>query len=118
MGYKQYVRNVIMKWQEKATTTERKTEETLTVFLSVIRKIKIMPKYKKKPVVVDVVGQFDGTHLLQGMDFDMSGAFVRTMHENQKVYVLEGDWILPEPDGEHYYPVKDEVFKNTYELCE
>lgn len=77
-----------------------------------------MPKYRKKPVIVDVVGQFDGNMLLEGMDFDMCGAFVRTMHNNQQVYVEKGDWILPEPDGEHYYPVKDEVFQKTYELAE
>jgi hypothetical protein len=79
-----------------------------------------MAKYRKKPVIVDVVGQFDGHTLLPGMDWDEYGqsAYVTTIHENQRVYVEKGDWILPEPDGKHFYPVKDEVFKSTYELVE
>lgn len=40
---------------------------------------------------------------------------VHTMHKGQIVAVENGDWIVPEPDGEHYYPVKDEVFRDKYE---
>lgn len=36
----------------------------------------------------------------------------------QKAFLKPGDWILPEPDGEHYYPVRPEIFANTYEAVE
>jgi hypothetical protein len=26
-----------------------------------------------------------------------------------------GDYIIPEPDGEHYYPCKPDIFEKTYE---
>lgn len=42
-------------------------------------------------------------------------AFVITAHD-QKVYLKNGDWIFPEPIGDGFYPVKDEIFRNTYEV--
>ena len=42
-------------------------------------------------------------------------AHVHTMHNNQAVILEPGDWIIPEPDGIHYYPVKPAVFEATYE---
>lgn len=43
------------------------------------------------------------------------GSHLHTMHEGQIVMLQSGDWIIPEPDGEHYYPCKPDVFANTYE---
>lgn len=43
-------------------------------------------------------------------------AWVETIHKGQTVKVEEGDWIIPEPDGEHYYPCKPDIFEKTYEL--
>lgn len=40
---------------------------------------------------------------------------VHTIHNNQPVQVVKGDWIIPEPDGVHFYPCKDEIFQKTYE---
>lgn len=31
------------------------------------------------------------------------------------VIVDPGDWIIAEPDGEHYYPCKPEIFRQNYE---
>jgi hypothetical protein len=42
-------------------------------------------------------------------------AHVHTIHDNQLCTVQHGDWIVPEPDGEHFYPVKNEIFESTYE---
>jgi hypothetical protein len=39
---------------------------------------------------------------------------VHTMHNNQIVLLEVGDYIIPEPDGVHFYPCKEEVFKKTY----
>lgn len=45
-------------------------------------------------------------------------AHVHTMHDNQAVRLGLGDWVLPEPDGEHYYPVADSFFKANYEAVD
>lgn len=43
------------------------------------------------------------------------GTHVHTMHNDQSVRLEVGDWVLPEPDGEHYYPVLDSYFQENYE---
>lgn len=42
------------------------------------------------------------------------GWHVVTIH-GQKTKIIDGDWILPEPDGVHFYSCKPEVFAKTYE---
>lgn len=73
-----------------------------------------MAKFRKIPVEIDAE-QFDGINLLNGMSYDMGGAYVRTIHNNQICYVVAGDWIIPEGDGIHFYPCKNDVFIKTYE---
>ena len=84
-----------------------------------------MPKYRKKPVVVEAEQFFYDHPPINGVFYPATSgdgrtyegdAFVITIHE-QRVYLQNGDWILPEPDGEHYYPVKDEIFQATYEYA-
>lgn len=88
-----------------------------------------MAKYRKKPVVIDAE-QFlvapDGTPpRLPGMTLwddvpgeprprDGSWGFVVTIH-GQRSHVRHGDWIIPEPDGVHYYPVQPDIFSASYE---
>lgn len=82
-----------------------------------------MSQYRKKPVVVDaeqfsydrpqVCGVFYPSRSEDGKTYE-GDAFVITMH-NQRVYLQNGDWIIAEPDGEHFYPCKDDVFQATYE---
>lgn len=71
--------------------------------------------FRKKPVVVEA-NQF--THPATppyGVRTEEDGrAYVVTAHL-QKVYLEPGDWILPEPDGEHFYPVKPDIFAATYD---
>lgn len=41
---------------------------------------------------------------------------VHTIHgPGRSVQLADGDWIVPEPDGIHYYPIKDEVMKANWE---
>lgn len=40
---------------------------------------------------------------------------VHTIHQGQVVDLEDGDWVMPEADGEHYYPIKPDVFARTYE---
>lgn len=43
------------------------------------------------------------------------GWHVVTIH-GQKTKIVDGDWILPEPDGVHFYPCKPDIFAATYEI--
>jgi len=92
-----------------------------------------MAKYRKKPVVIEAVQWFPGVehpgvHLslprvtLYGRGDDGSDltyqpkdrAHVVTAHE-QVVFLEPGDWIIPEPMDNRYYPCKPDIFAATYE---
>lgn len=49
------------------------------------------------------------------VDESESAAHVHTIHAGQICLLEPGDWIVPEPDGEHYYPIKPEIFAATYD---
>jgi len=92
-------------------------------------------KYRKKSVVIEAIQWYpgiihpgvkeDNTKLLT--DFyspapgsamrDLPAYYVTTIHK-QNVYLVPGDWILPEQDGEHFYPCKPDIFEMTYEVVE
>ena len=78
-----------------------------------------MAKFRKKPVVIDAeqyTGEA-GAPLPRGVSpaFHSEGRpFVTTIHL-QTVFIEPGDWIIPEPDGIHFYPCKPEVFDATYD---
>lgn len=81
-----------------------------------------MKKFRKKPVEIEAI-QYQGQNVkgichcngrISKMCTDPL-PHVHTIHNDQKVYVKVGDWILPEPDGEHFYPVKPDIFEATYE---
>jgi hypothetical protein len=93
-----------------------------------------MAKYRKKPVVIDAI-QWNGENEIQIMDFvGKKLKYARPPHavvrerddlsaNDWRIYIptLEGemtairmDWIIKGIHGE-FYPVKDEIFKKTYE---
>lgn len=41
--------------------------------------------------------------------------FVVTAH-GQRVYLEGGEWIVKEPTGDGYYPVKPDIFEKRWEL--
>ena len=43
---------------------------------------------------------------------------VTTIYNRQSVDLEPGDWIIPEPDGEHFYLCKPDIFNKTYEQVE
>lgn len=101
-----------------------------------------MAKYRKKPVVVEATQWFkNGDHPLDG-PADQEGLVVRYFRHPDAVgdkqcekctwlminhgwvdtlegghIVCPGDWIITGVKGEHY-PIKDEIFKMTYEAVE
>ena len=79
-----------------------------------------MPRYRKKPVVIEAE-QYLGNRYVTGMCESSSctlwnNPHVHTIHNNQAVILKPGDWVIPEPDGEHFYPCKPDIFAETYEL--
>ena len=84
-----------------------------------------MAKYKSKPVFIEAEQFFRPVLSLvcsqDGVCQCEQGSgrgHLHTMHKGQTVDLENGDWIVPEPDNEHFYPIKDEVFRNKYELIE
>ena len=84
-----------------------------------------MAKYRKRPVVIEAEQYSIFEKLVKGM-CNSTGCFtsgnnrphVHTIHDNQIVNLELGDWIIPEPDGIHFYPCKPDIFDATYELTE
>lgn len=71
-------------------------------------------KFRKRPVIIEAE-QFLGrpTKGLCGC-VDIPMPHVHTIHHNQHILVEVGDWIIPEPDGKHFYPCKADIFEKTY----
>jgi len=75
-----------------------------------------MAKFRKKPVVIEAE-QFTGegpdpTEIFRRPEDDTP--YVVTVHD-QRCYIVAGDWILPEPDGVHFYPCKPDIFAASYQ---
>jgi hypothetical protein len=81
-----------------------------------------MPKYRKKPVVIEAEQYVAYGRLVRGMCNSIScytagnnEPHVHTIHAGQLVNLEIGDYVIPEPDGEHFYPCKPDIFAATYE---
>lgn len=78
-------------------------------------------QFRKKPIVIEAEQYLVGRPMPRGvcqkacLDGGWIKAHVHTMHKNQAVILEYEDWILPEPDGVHFYPCKPDVFANSYE---
>ncbi len=79
-----------------------------------------MAKFRKRPITVEAV-QFRYGESPAGIcrcPLGPGGAcdpHIHTIHQGQTVLLTDGDWIITEPDGEHFYPCKPEIFFATYE---
>jgi hypothetical protein len=78
-------------------------------------------KFRKKPVVVEATQFFVKGPLVEGVHRTPNPAsdeslnyWVETIH-GQRAYLLDGDWVITEPDGVHHYPCKPDIFRATYE---
>lgn len=76
-------------------------------------------KFRKKPIVIEATQYTHPGCECRGVEYEpetdfTSRPFVTTVHL-QKCYIEPGDWIIPEPDGVHYYPCKPDIFAATYE---
>lgn len=75
-----------------------------------------MANFIKKSVVIEAE-QYQGDPFTKGLcpHGGNGKPHVHTIHNNQIVNIEIGDWIIPEPDGEHFYPCKPDIFRATYE---
>lgn len=93
-----------------------------------------MPKFRKKPVVIEAVQWQGNTSVLQQLSVDLTGCdeVHRVDHgdricrigDNLRIRTLEGDmlaeigdWIIRGVKGE-LYPCKPDIFAETYEAVE
>lgn len=83
-----------------------------------------MTKFRKKPIVIEAEQWFDGpfnddVHLLSHEpDPVKESAYWPHVHTLEgELHVSPGDWIITGVRGEKY-PIKDSIFKETYELVE
>ena len=84
-----------------------------------------MAKFAKRPIVIEAEQYTEYGRLVRGMCNSQScytsgnnEPHVHTIHAGQIVNLEVGDWIIPEPDGMHFYPVKPDIFAATYEPVE
>lgn len=83
-----------------------------------------MAKYRKKPVIIEAEQYIEGYPIPRGMCNSVSchmtdgneKPHVHTIHNNQLVNLEFGDWVIPEPNGIHFYPCKPDIFEQTYEI--
>jgi len=85
-----------------------------------------MKKYRKKPVVIEAI-EFTTETKDQVYNFvtcNKSASFAGTSQPTLKIQTLEGimtategDWIIKGVRGE-FYPVKPDIFEETYEMVE
>jgi hypothetical protein len=78
-------------------------------------------RYVRNPTTVDAEQYTEYGKLVKGMCNSQScyaagnnKPHVHTIHDNQVVILEIGDYILPEPNGKNYYPVKPDIFESTY----
>lgn len=79
-----------------------------------------MPKFRSRPVEIEAwqwthesAGELPGVCQCHKGNW---GSHLHTMHDDQVVMLATGDWIVPEPVPDRYYPIKPDVFARKYEL--
>jgi hypothetical protein len=73
-----------------------------------------MARYRSKPITIEAT-QWSPGRVVAGVQEDESGRpYVVTIH-GQRAYLKPGDWVITEPDAEHHYPCKPDIFAARYE---
>ena len=85
-------------------------------------------KYRKKPVVteavqwtgdnIDALWEWGGANGIYGPTETSPDQLILTTIHGEKAIARISDWVLPEPVPDRFYPVKPDVFNNTYEEVE
>ncbi len=76
-----------------------------------------MAKYHNRPAIIEAGQWFPGKDtvgVLTVIDGVYEGKqYVMTAH-SQPVFLEPGDWVVAEPDGRGYYPIKPDIFEAKY----
>ena len=87
-------------------------------------------KFRKRPIVIEAdqwrkYGDHDAVRHYRSPSIDGGVECYlcqRTMHDHGWIDTVQGghtvcpgDWIIPEPTGEGFYPCKPDAFEATYE---
>lgn len=73
-----------------------------------------MSFFRRKLTPLVELHQFVGEPGVPGVLWDGDKAYVITIHQ-QRVYLEIGDWVRAEPNGVNYYPIKDEIKRETFD---
>ena len=77
-----------------------------------------MPMFRQKsPIVAEQFFRDKTPHPFADRDavcFDGDIPYVTTTHSDE-IVIEDGDWIIPDPDGNGFFPCKDTIFRETYE---
>ena len=80
-----------------------------------------MPQFRSKPTIIEAEQFFEKTPLpfaeQRACCYENGEWYVTTAH-GQKTIIVPGDWIVPEPDGRGFYPIKPDIFERKYEPVE
>ncbi|HMN11197.1 MAG TPA: hypothetical protein PKD55_02585 [Bellilinea sp.] len=81
-----------------------------------------MAKFRKKPIIVEAEQFLPNDQPLPFKDrnaVEWAGGrwYVVTAH-GKAATIVDGDWIVREPDNRGFYPVKADIFEKTYEPTE
>ena len=78
-----------------------------------------MTKFQRRP---DTFIPFEANRYMSDEDLPLGllvredgTCYVKTI-QGRDVDVSPGEWVIQEPDGEHYYPCADSIFRERYEL--
>lgn len=76
-----------------------------------------MPKYRKKPVVIEAIqfkGNFDEIEKFVGGDAELRDGELIIATLEGPLRAAPNDWIIKGVKGE-FYPCKPDIFEQTYE---
>lgn len=78
-----------------------------------------MPRFRKKPLVIEAEQFHPGSRPLPfafrcACNLGPDGWYVVTAHGHE-TRIVDGDWIIPEPNGKGFYPCKPDIFAATYD---
>lgn len=74
-----------------------------------------MPIYRKKSIDVKAEQWSGPPNIVPGVICDDGSYYVITIN-GQRTDIEPGDYIVEEPDGEHYYPCKPDIFEERHDL--
>jgi hypothetical protein len=76
-----------------------------------------MPKIRKIPKIIEAHQLVSGEPLPKGVHTFRGKMYVTTI-QGVEIPIEYGEWVMPEGDGQHFYPCADSVLRSTYEFIE